>query len=594
MSDDRQTLIEAQRDLDARRAERKAAKEAEHVDGKQQLWERIVAIAAVASSRVREDSDPDDAARASTRQRSVVAEMDGLPYIDGLDDNAIVEELARRCWSESHGAGCPQEYVPTPFDLAWWLPNCPQEARDECAALLPRLFNGRYCWWEPDPGRVGLSVAAYIWEPNYFVLCPTPLNPAGKGYFAPLEEVHAAWLNLPEDRRPQHPLAPLWAAWQQHVEEESRRRRLGDEYVTATAIVGLVRRPRPFSACLHTPWERVAVDAATVDGQPLAAAIPGYPRRRALYEAGQSVFHFPRSAAPPSHLFLEAIGESVTGVGRKLSLPGDMLLIAAIAYSADRRLEIPDSAGAALLARTREGGFRSPKQSDLKRWHTATLLLHSLIWRDLATGKWFELVAVVSHVTYTAIGRPEWANGNHLHRHGGWTLTSEGSAVARARIVANADSSPAGRILTAIEFFLASQWDGRPGIAPFLRPADGRAGPGTTAILTWRYLMQASGFTWDQHDRRADRNMYATYRRAVCRMVDAGYRVSNAGRGEARAGDTLEIVDIVRASRHRKAGLVVRASQRFVAAAKQSAKPKGKGFRSIPLTEWLGGTPCTW
>ena len=40
-------------------------------------------------------------------------------------------------------------------------------------------------------------------------------------------------------------------------------------------------------------------------------------------------------------------------------------------------------------------------------------------------------------------------------------------------------------------------------------------------------------------------------------------------------------------------GWMVRASKRFVAAAKLSAKPEGKGFCSISLKEWLGGTPCT-
>ena len=589
MSEGREDIVEAQRALDTRRAERKAAIEAKHNEGKQHLMDRLGALAAFASARFPEDCAQDDTARTGIRQPNVEAERQDSLHVHGLDDCAIVEELARGCWSESHSDECPQDYVPTPFDLAWWLPRCPQDAIDECGTLLSPLFDGRYSWWERDPGRLGLSLAAYVWEPHGFFFFPMPLHLAGKGSFVPLEDVHAAWLNLPKDRRPRYPLAPIWEAWKQHVEEESRRR-LEDEHVSVTIIGGLVRRPRPLSAVLYTPWERVAVDAATVDGLPLAAAIPPFPRQRAFYQAGQSVFHFARSAAP-SHLLLEAVGESVTGVGRKLSLPGDMLSIAAIAYSVHRRLEIPHAAGAALLARTREGGFRPPKPSDFVRWHTMTLQLRSLIWRDQATGKWFELVAVGSHPTFTAIGRPEWANGNHLRQHGGWTLTAEGSAVARARIVANADSSPAGRIVTAIEFYLASHWDGRPGIAPFLRPARGRTGPGNTVFLSWRYIMQASGFTWDPGDRRADRNMLETYHRAVARLDAAGYRASNAGRGAARAGDTVEIVDIVRGRRHRTAGLDVRASKGFVAAAKLSAIPDGKGFCSISLKDWLGGTP---
>ena len=57
--------------------------------------------------------------------------------------------------------------------------------------------------------------------------------------------------------------------------------------------------------------------------------------------------------------------------------------------------------------------------------------------------------------------------------------------------------------------------------------------------------------------------------------------------GEAAAGDSIEIVEVVRGSRAHPGGLRFRASARFVAAAVLSDNQQ---FRRVSLGDWLGFT----
>ena len=50
---------------------------------------------------------------------------------------AILDALARAVWFNAHaGAECPAVRIPTPADLAEWLPECPDAAREAA-----ELFN---------------------------------------------------------------------------------------------------------------------------------------------------------------------------------------------------------------------------------------------------------------------------------------------------------------------------------------------------------------------------------------------------------------------------------------------------------------------
>lgn len=275
----------------------------------------------------------------------------------------------------------------------------------------------------------------------------------------------------------------------------------------------------------------------------------------------------------------------------KIALPGDMLTLTAIAQALTGQLALSDADGAALLALTKAGDFRRPLKSDIRRWHEASLALRGTVFMDPATRKWLPLAEVTALVQTTVIAPPEWMRGQRLSEGGGWTLTADGSRASRARRIAAADASIAGRLVTAMEYWLAARWDGRKGIAASLRPATGKAGPGPVLALAWRELLRLAGFTWDPADPAADKAMQMRYRRAVERMRRAGYIVPGTPLAEAAAGDAVEIVGIQRATRSRLAGLRIRASARFVEAARLSVQRQGRGFETVPLCDWLGGKP---
>ena len=69
-------------------------------------------------------------------------------------------------------------------------------------------------------------------------------------------------------------------------------------------------------------------------------------------------------------------------------------------------------------------------------------------------------------------------------------------------------------------------------------------------------------------------------------LEDRGYFVDSL-RAEAPAGDSVEIVSRVRGARGRRGGLLVRASARFVEAARLAQLPRGR--RRI---SWTAMTRC--
>ena len=64
---------------------------------------------------------------------------------------------------------------------------------------------------------------------------------------------------------------------------------------------------------------------------------------------------------------------------------------------------------------------------------------------------------------------------------------------------------------------------------------------------------------------------------------------SGPGRHDtAPAGDSVEIIGRTRGSRAHPAALQVRASARFVEAARRARLADGKGFETVTLSDWLG------
>ena len=276
-------------------------------------------------------------------------------------------------------------------------------------------------------------------------------------------------------------------------------------------------------------------------------------------------------------------------------LRGDTCLLLDIAHMADWPVRGYVREWAALLARTRSGGFRRPRASDIRRVWDAALAARCmhLRERDAAgrqTGRWAPLVHVDADWSATRppdpdrdvliVGPSQWLRDS-MRSTGGWTLTAAGGERGKNRITVG-EQSMAGLIVSALEFFLAGCYDGAPGLARYLAPARA-GGPGPVVELPWPIAMYLVGDPWEFAGEKQRSAAYARFRRAMDRLRDRGYFVPGAARGSgAPAGDSVEIVSCS----GRPARLRFRAADWFCAAAQQVAE-RPDGFAQVPLGDYL-------
>ena len=123
------------------------------------------------------------------------------PAAAAPDDDAL---LAARTDVDLLAALAPADRIPSPADLADWLPECPPDAAAEAAALLAAVFDdGRHWHWRIIDGDHLVAFGPAV---------PPSGTPDDMGYLANLRTVHCAWCDLPAPR-PRHPLTPLVRAW---------------------------------------------------------------------------------------------------------------------------------------------------------------------------------------------------------------------------------------------------------------------------------------------------------------------------------------------------------------------------------------------
>ena len=530
---------------------------------------------------------------------------------------AVVAAVARIEWFNARdGTECPPEQIPTPADLAAWLPECPADAMSEAGDLLMATYhhpdNLTGAWWnatyyrdtpgpprdlQPDPADLQPAawLAARDIQPG---MAAYRDGDQWKGaYVVGLAAVHGEWLRA--EPCPRHPLAPLVDAWQRRPPD------LAGATVSATRDgTNMTRRVQAVSAVRRVGWTLDAeVAGAIVDGEPMAAALPDpsdvfpvrvrRPRRR-FRPGEQRTLPLPPAPRLQPDLRLLALHDVSADPESNPVLSGDVLALLTLAHVADRPLILTERDGAALLARDRQGGPRPvQRQHDVPRfWHAAAALRGLLLFDPAGTGRWVPLAHVdvpsVRPVDRVTIGPPEWAQGAG---RGKWTLTAEGSAAALARVTAGKQGL-AGRVVTGLEYRLAAGWSGRPNtVAPDLRPASARrkGGPGAPVFVPWREVLRFAGDWWDETDPSADKAALLRFNRALDTLRRRGYFAPYPGaRGEAPAGDSVEIIERVRGARNRPGGLWVRASARFVEAARLAQLANGAGFERMLLTDYAG------
>lgn len=495
----------------------------------------------------------------------------------------IIEAVYRAIWYLEHGERAPRQ-IPSENAVFDGLYRCSSTVRCETWALLTAIYD-RTAYWILSPSRPP-ALDIYVWRGPPMDDWPQSDD------VRTIEQGHADWRTLPEETRPDHFLTPLIRSW------IVRPPGLSEATVTVTindrSGFGMIRRPRIVSTLQRTQWtptDEPLVTGAVVDGEPMAALRPDtdglFPvrerRPRRLYKPGeQHMLPLPVVPGIPHDLRLIAL-QALAG---DPILQGDVLALLAFAWAADRPLVLTEREGAALLARTRDGHPRPPHQDrDGRRFWKASYELRVLVARDPdADYRWADLATVeipdVNPVDRVTIGPPAWARV----AGGKWTLTAESSAASIKRVVSG-QHGMAGRMITGIEYRLASGYTGRSGtVAPDLRPAYRRKdSPGAVVELDWRTCLRLSGDWWDESENQAARKRFD---RAVSVLRDRGYFVSNL-RAAAPAGDSVEIVDRIRAARGRSGGLMVRASARFVEAARL-AQSGGHGFETRSLADWAG------
>ena len=522
-----------------------------------------------------------------------------------------------------------RDEIPRGADLAAWQPNCPDAAQAESreAVAAMRLIGPDAEWtrdplsapdapdapdmppvedwrWQAMDGyewkamevalreRIGAdvdAVLATLESLGAIVRRPRPVFAAGlckrageavRGVFVwEAPEVHQRWLDLPEEDRPRHPLAPIIAAWLDRPRQWPQ--------ATVTAAGGMTRRPVSASHVRMLRWE---VDTVAVDGVPMVARMPDTAaafdpdgtraermRKWAVYRPGeQGCLPFRGLAPLPVDLRLASLA-GLDGV-----LSGDVLMLLTIAETLDRPMELDKYTGARLLARTRSGDFRAPKASDIRRFWNATEALYDLkLFDPSGTGRWANLAHVepIPQAKQIIIGPPAW---RHFGRGNRYTLTAEGGIAARDRLVVGRKGA-GGRLITGIEYALGARYLGERGIASSLRPANGKIGPGPVIDLP----LPTVGMVMGEDDPRTDEPA----RKRIDRAIEAAmpkYRSGPGPNATAPAGDSVEIIDRTRGSRGRHAALRVRASARFVEAAQIAARRDGRGFKPLALADWIG------
>ena len=372
---------------------------------------------------------------------------------------------------------------------------------------------------------------------------------------------------------------------------------------TTGGEIDMTRRPRLASQVLTGRWD-ASVQAGSIDGV-LVAAKTQVPRtelqvcRPAAAPEGGAL-----GPLPPRD---ERLVMLAAFDRRNPVLRGDTSLLLDIAHMADFPVRGKVREWAALLARTRDGGFRWPQACDFRRVWDAALAARCMHVRERdaagkLTGRWAPLAHVDADWGASRpadpdrdeliIGPSQWLR-EAMRSTGGWTLTAAGGDRGKNRITVG-EQSMAGLLVTALEYFLAGYYDGAGGTGRYLQPPRA-GGPGPVAELPWPVVMYLVGDAAEVTSDAQRNAAWMRFNRAVTRLKERGYFLpASAANAGAPAGDSVELVSCS----GRPARVRFRASDWFCAAAQQVAK-RPDGFTQVPLAdylrrrEWRVATPRT-
>ena len=398
---------------------------------------------------------------------------------------------------------------------------------------------------------------------------------------------------------------------------EPARRRTGnkpqgqsDNEPRVSVAYGATRISYAASEVLRRRWQAsIDIDGIYVDGTPLVARLHDLrpSGRWKLYSDDPSLMprsdgnlelpdvSFQRTLYPQNALDqpLPMLASRILGsMDGRNSLRSDLSTVLNVAYGSTRPVTWSDREGARLLARTKDGGFRRPTDSDVRRWRTAVEVASSirLYYMDRYGRDFISILIVDSYGDgRRIISPPAWfrerVGASNLGSSMGYTLS--GAAHPSRQIGAKAPSFP--HILTSMEYWLARSYEGDDGVAPLLRPVQpGRFGPWAPScrgepFWPWYDVLILLGLErFDLNDSKARDAALRRYWRMVEGLRRAGYM----GTDDAGNGDLIEVEASPRTGRRSGRAtpwLRFRASARFCEAARIATLGK---WTTMNLLDW--------
>ena len=449
--------------------------------------------------------------------------------------------------------------------LAAWLDEgeCPDDALAESARDSIRLFGG-------GDGRIVISRIPRL-ELRI-------IDEKGRGWTP--SELHALVLRrMRRGAKVKHPLVALLDAWEQRA-----RGRLSDAHL----IVVRERRPPDGADAMtlarehaYAALSRASVEAIEVDGEPLATPAPA-PRKR-VYRVAPSqgdLFGAPRTIdrRATAGVLLSALADLEAAGDERSRLRTDTSRLAIIGTALTHAVTLTESEGAVLI-----GG--ADTEANRRRWNAA-IWAAATLRVEVRRGIWYRLVNAGADDPYT-IGPANWWLKSLGVGEGGYRL-------AGALFRPQTKRGILERTIAGIEGGLAwgpSGGRGKGGARPTNLVAERAGGAGPEVEIPWWLVLRLAGEpVGPEHSSATSTPEGARYhaRVAMLRKRGRSYFAPNQGRGEAEAGDTIEVVREIKGARgpakegKQVAGLVVRASARYI-----EAYSKGGERARIPAARLL-------
>ncbi len=458
----------------------------------------------------------------------------------------------------------PKANAPSPEDLATWFPTATGETRKEAntgsSAILTHV--GQHndgAEWIAHEGTLHLEKT---WR----------LRHRGRettGYTAfSIEDVHELWLWAAEDAEldrtelPPHPLAPIVRAW------IKRPRPLRDRHLIGTREKRPPKRKPPL-VLARTPGVLHLSTLATVevDGEPFATAQPGTPmlRRYRIARPRQGEL-FPGPRTIDGHatggLLVQTVAALPLDRNERSPLRADVLRLGDLSFALTGSAILSDWEGATLTGGRDTAANRA-------RFNRALGVLRYLAI-ELYPGKMIDIVDAERGPDRNRLGPPRWwLDKTRVYRLTGGLFRPVLLAGGRGR--RGTDPGYWGGLQTTIggiEGALCYGSSAGKGVAGRISDnlrAVRPGGPGPAVFFEWWRVLRVAGENVGANIFGAARKAASQRFRERCAALQAaGYFTARTATAEA--GDTVEIVERVRGSRARTAGLWVRASARYCAA----------------------------